>query len=195
MRSDGLGQLTRDKEAGPSAVSTRSVVGSRTAKSAIIYASLVRESSSDGGRRRILDWADSQLRGDGVIDPALRRTRYSTKQDQPAPAGFSLPEETKPQAAQRQVQDSMNRWQQVLGTRNRQDESPLSGVVPGLQIRLNQPVSCEPLARVEGSYQPRTRTANGFSAHGSQTAWPESCAHTSHTRRGALKLRTKAFPA
>ena len=146
--------------------------------------------------------ADSSDRTDGAgfntsvqQDHDRGNIRYSAAQQQPAPAGFSLPEETKPQAAQRQVQDSMNRWQQVLGTRNRQDESPLSGVVPGLQIRLNQPVSCEPLARVEGSYQPRTRTAAGFSAHGSQTAWPESCAHTSHTRRGALKLRTKAFPA
>jgi len=38
----------------------------------------------------------------------------STAQKQPASAGFSLPEETKTQTAQREVQDNMNRWKQVL---------------------------------------------------------------------------------
>lgn len=44
-------------------------------------------------------------------DPNILR---STAQKQPASAGFSLPEETKTQAAQREVQDNMNRWKQVL---------------------------------------------------------------------------------
>lgn len=44
-------------------------------------------------------------------DPNILR---STAPKQPASAGFSLPEETKAQAAQREVQDNMNRWRQVL---------------------------------------------------------------------------------
>jgi hypothetical protein len=99
LRREGLGQLTAGQEDVQAKVGPWSVVGSRTAKSAIIYASLLRESRSDGGRRRILDWASSQLWGGGVIDPALRRTRYSKKQKQPDSAGFSLSEETKTQAA------------------------------------------------------------------------------------------------
>lgn len=44
-------------------------------------------------------------------DPNILR---STAPKQPASAGFSLPEETKTQTAQREVQDNMNRWKQVL---------------------------------------------------------------------------------
>jgi DNA repair protein RadC len=77
-------------------------------------------------------WVDATIKSDG-LDPISTRSvgdvltiaqavqngnspqrLNSTAQKQPASAGFSLPEETKAQAAQREVQDNMNRWRQVL---------------------------------------------------------------------------------
>lgn len=77
-------------------------------------------------------WVDATIKSDG-LDPISTRSvgdvltiaqavqngnspqrLSSTAQKQPASAGFSLPEETKTQTAQREVQDNMNRWKQVL---------------------------------------------------------------------------------
>ena len=56
----------------------------------------------------------SAVGNNGEFDPGKPGLLHSTAPNKPASAGFSLPEETTAQQAQREVQDNMNRWKQVL---------------------------------------------------------------------------------
>jgi len=56
----------------------------------------------------------SAVGNQGTFNGSAPNILRSTAPKQPASAGFSLPEETKAHATQREVQDNMNRWRQVL---------------------------------------------------------------------------------
>jgi DNA repair protein RadC len=110
MRNDLRGRLSR------LAASVKAWLAKLTGKQATDYSDKqvwdllagVRETVRGGGNVAESDggWRNS---GGNVAE-----TQRSTAPKQPASAGFVLPEETTAQQAQREVQDNMNRWKQVL---------------------------------------------------------------------------------
>lgn len=112
LRRKGLSGLIAGAGNKLSGSGERSVIGSSTLERAVITASITR-AAGEGTWREVLARLGEHLSGNRV-DPNCHGLLYSKQQKQPALAGFSLPEETKAQAAQRKVQDNMNRWQQAL---------------------------------------------------------------------------------
>jgi hypothetical protein len=143
LRRNGFENLTSRNSGDSGRVEARSVFGSTTLKRAVITNTLLRESSSEAGWRRILAAIGRQLSGDDIgkqIEDLLysqkpqqqpipgtainqqppNQGRLDVNTRQPATAGFLLPEESKAQAFQRKIQDDMNRFTVLWREANQQ---------------------------------------------------------------------------